>query len=448
MNEDGILVVDDDPAAASYLALVLQSDHRNVTMASSGADALREMEQKLPALVVSDVQMPGLDGVQLLARIKARWPAVPVILVTVEQDVAIVVQAVQLGAVNYLIKPVSPAILVASVARALASRAAKTGGAAGVARPELVGMSRAMVNVRHLIDLASRTDVNVVVTGETGTGKELVARTVHRLSCLAQAPFVAHSCALSTPERFDLEFLGHSAGGLDPLTPERPGLLAQSDGGMLLLDEFECLAQAEQAKLVRILDDGAFRPVGAARSRAVSVRFLAATTRNPSSLLAQGTLRADLYYRLRGFEIHLPPLRERAEDIPQLAEFFLAKQGKRLTPQALQALARSSWPGNIRQLRSVLRYCATVTTDDTVDVTNLIPAAFDLRQEDRPMVPVDAGRGHQQAPRLSLEEAERQVIVQALSFHDGNRSRAAHALGIHRSTLRRRMRDLGISDET
>ncbi len=261
-------------------------------------------------------------------------------LVTVEQDVAIVVQAVQLGAVNYLIKPVSPAILVASVARALASRAAKTGGAAGVARPELVGMSRAMVNVRHLIDLASRTDVNVVVTGETGTGKELVARTVHRLSRLAQAPFVAHSCALSTPERFDLEFLGHSAGGLDPLTPERPGLLAQSDGGMLLLDEFECLAQAEQAKLVRILDDGEFRPVGAARSRAVSVRFLAATTRNPSSLLAQGTLRADLYYRLRGFEIHLPPLRERAEDIPQLAEFFLAKQGKRLTPQALHARSR------------------------------------------------------------------------------------------------------------
>ena len=308
---------------------------------------------------------------------------------------------------------------------------------------EIVGTSPAMVYVRQLIALASRTDVNVVITGETGTGKELVARAIHRSSSLATAPFIAHNCALTSADRFDIEFFGYYQGTSGRRDGDRPGLLKEADGGVLFLDELDCLGLANQAKLLRILDDGDVRPVGSDSSQALFVRFFAATNRSPSSLLTQGHLREDLYYRLRGLEIHLPPLRERREDIPLLADLFLKSDGKRLTPNAAKELARCAWPGNVRQLRSVLRYSSAGTSGSEIDVPNLSAAALDTPDDDRAFTPVTSVRGDG-PDHLSLEDAERQVILQALTAHDGNRSRAADALGIHRSTLRRRIRALGI----
>lgn len=300
--------------------------------------------------------------------------------------------------------------------------------------PEIVGSSPAIIRVRQLVSLAARTDVNVLVTGETGTGKELVARAIHRGSVLAAGPFVAHSCAHTAPELFDVEFFGHRRGAFPGAARDRPGLLRMASGGVLFLDELECLTLPSQAKLLRVLDDGTHRPVGSDEPEASSVRFFAATNRSPSSLLTAGELRADLYYRLRGLEIHLPALRERPEDIALLAESFLEPGGKRLAPAALHALRHCSWPGNVRQLRSTVRFGVTAAGGPRIEVQDLNLGALAAPAA------LTAVAGAQ----LSLAEAERQVIVHALALHQGNRSRAAEALGIHRSTLRRRIRELGL----
>jgi two-component system NtrC family response regulator len=304
-----------------------------------------------------------------------------------------------------------------------------------------VGHSASILQVRHQVVLASRSDANVVITGQTGTGKELVARSIHRLSSPDRPrPFVAHNCALTPPDLFDSEFFGHRRGAFTGADRDRVGLLRQADGGILLLDELECLSLTNQAKLLRVLDDGEIRPLGGEESRSISVRFLAATNRSPAAMFATGDLRQDLYFRLRGFQIELPPLCERIDDIPLLAAHHLQPRHKHLTPAALDALARCRWPGNVRQLRSVLgSACANAGAGD-IEERHLDLAAADPRRPEPSAQP---------SPRdSSLRAIERRAIVAALTDNQGSRNLAAKSLGIHRSTLRRRLRELGIDPET
>src|SRR5215471_16354238 len=345
MPGQNLLVVDDDPSSSAYMSLALEQAGHRVQTASSAIEALVTMERAPPALVVTDLQMPDIDGLDLLVRIKERWPQMPVMLITVEEEIATVVEAIQRGAINYLVKPVSPNVLQAAVSKALTRTSRPAVAPSDDQASEIIGVSPAIVQVRHMVALAARSDVNVIITGETGTGKELVARALHRLSGIASGPFLAHNCALTSPEMFDSEFFGHRRGAFTGADRDRVGILREADGGFLFLDELECLNLTNQAKLLRVLDDGEIRPVGSDQSRAVAVRFIAATNRAPDIMIARGELREDLYYRLRGFQVELPPLRERRQDIALLADHFLAEKGARLSAPAMEIVAACFWPG-------------------------------------------------------------------------------------------------------
>jgi len=443
MSRESILVVDDDPASLSYMSLALSEEFENVRTAGGGHEALLAMEGSLPDLVITDLHMPEPDGLALLALIKERWPEVPVILVTVDQEVATVVEAVRRGAINYLPKPVSPPVLIASAHRALATTCAgRERGDRSV--PEIVGSSPAMVRVRHLIALAARSDVNVLITGETGTGKELVARAIHRLSSLSRGPFVPHNCAVSPQDLFESLFFGHRRGAFTGAERDQRGLLEEADGGILFLDELECLSPCHQAKLLRVLDDGQVQPVGSVEPRAVFVRFLSATNRDAAAMLAQGTLRDDLYYRLRGLEIRIPPLKQRREDIPALAGHFLAGSGCRMTPVAMEALLAFSWPGNVRQLRNVLLGACAAATGGSIERAHLAFGPHSTREPGARDSTGASGGESAGTEGRTFREMERGALLGALRASGGRRGEAARALGIHRSTLRRKMREFGI----
>ncbi|HYS04865.1 MAG TPA: sigma-54 dependent transcriptional regulator [Candidatus Dormibacteraeota bacterium] len=440
MRDRSILIVEDDPCAAQFMALAMKEEFDGVRTAPNGTEALLAMESRVPDLIFMDLGLPDMDGLELLTMLKQRWPEVPVILVTAADDVASVVESVQRGATNYLVKPVAPAVLLASARKAVSTAAAPRSHAeSGI--PEIVGMSRAVVQVRHLIFLAARSDVNVLITGATGTGKELVARAVHRLSSLSTGPFVAHNCSLTPPDLFESQFFGHHRGSFTGADRDHVGLLEKSHGGTLLLDELECLSLPHQAKLLRVLDDGEVRPVGSSESRTVLVRFLAATNRDPQKMMGQGSLREDLYYRLRGLEISLPPLRERRGDVPLLASHFLGDHEGAFTPEALVALQDYSWPGNVRELRNVVRRARSLAVDRPI-------SGRDLALRPAPaVIPDDLARpmGSPIAAGQALKEAERSTIVQALRDAGGRQTEAARTLGIDRSTLRRKVRRFGIN---
>lgn len=422
-----ILIVDDDLSSANYMALALADVYASVSTAGNGRQALLAMERQLPHLVVSDLRMPEMDGVELLMAIEKRWPHVPVILASVLQDAPTIVDAVQKGAINYLVKPVLPAVLRTAVAQAMATtEAAPMGDAAELG--DIIGVSGSIQDVRHQLKLASRADVNILITGATGTGKELVARTLHALSTQARGPLVAHNCAATPPDMFESQFFGHRRGAFTGAQDHHVGLLEQAHGGVLFLDELECLSPAHQAKLLRVLEDGEVRSLGARSPRTVAVRYFAATNHDPAELLRQGRLREDLYYRLRGFEICLPLLCERPEDLFLLAENFLEKAGGgQFTWEAKAVLQGYSWPGNVRELRNVVLSAYAVAPGARIGVEHLDPQLF---RRARPSARIATG---------SLKNLEREAIRGALASKGGNRIQAARVLGINRSTLRRKM---------
>ena len=432
MRAPSVLVVDDDRSARVSLELWLEEQGYETQTAEDGVEAMIELEKREFDVVVSDLRMPRMDGLELLSRVRQRWPALPVIIITAVSDVSEIVEAVQLGAINYLVKPSPPAAVTAAVKMALASRQRSPRTSGGV--PELVGNSKSMVEVRHRVVLAARSDVPVLVTGETGTGKELVARAIHRHSKLEAGPFIAYNCALALSELFESEFFGHRRGAFTGADRDHAGLLTRSDGGVLFLDELETLDPMHQAKLLRVMDDGEVRPVGSETAHQVSIRFIAATNREPMEMLQADALRKDLYYRLRGLEIRLPPLRERAEDIPLLVSHFLQRDGPGFSPDAMQALVRAPWPGNVRQLENAVKSAGAAAGAGEITARHLsLESPAEDTEALAPGAPVQAV--------TSLEEVERRAILDALKACDGNRSEAARRLGIDRSTLRRKLRE-------
>jgi DNA-binding NtrC family response regulator len=451
-----VLIVEDQASAAEYLRLLLDQEGYVPQIARDGVEAMVALERERYDLVITDVKMPNMNGIELLARVKERWREIPVIVLTVDAEVSEIVEAVQLGATNYLVKPAAPPAVLSAVQKALAG-AARQEPVPDSTGPvlELVGRSRAIVDVRHKIAMAAQSDVPVLITGKTGTGKELVAREIHASSRLA-GPFVAHNCAVSPADLFDSELFGHRRGAFTGANRDHVGLLQQADRGVLLLDELEELPVAHQAKLLRVLDDGEVRPVGAEHSARVSVRFLAAMNVDPLAMLEQGKLREDLYYRLRGFEIKLPQLAERREDIPLLVEHFLregpegegtqaegelgkAAPGERapsIGSEALRALQHAAWPGHVRQLRNVVLSARAQAGDAAIGMRHLSldssEDAYAPKHDD-----TSAPRG------ATLKRVEHRAILQALEDAGGNRTRAAELLGINRSTLRRKLREYG-----
>jgi DNA-binding NtrC family response regulator len=428
-----ILVVDDQPSAAAFLEVLLGQEGYQVSTAANGVEALAALEENPFDLVLSDLDMPVMDGLELLHRIRERWGALPVIAVTATSDVAKIVEVVRLGALDYVVKPADGPVVLNTVRRALL---AKPSGHVPESCPELVGKSRAMVDVRHMVALAAGSNVPVLVTGETGTGKELVARAIHRYSGLSEGPFVSHNCAVMPRDLFESTFFGHRRGSFTGADRDHTGLLVRADGGVLFLDEVQSLAEPFQAKLLRVLDDGEVVPVGGETSQRVSVRFVAATNRDPAKMIERKEFREDLYYRLRGFAIELPPLSERREDIPMLALHFLGEREAGFRPEALEALEGAAWPGNVRQLRNTVLSAAAAAGEREIGVRH-------LSLEGGAAPPVGGDR----VLRGTLRDVERRAIVQALEDADGNKSAAARALDIDRSTLRRKMREYDIADD-
>lgn len=432
---DAILVAEDEPGSAEYLRLLLEGRGHAVRIARNGVEALLALESQPFDLVITDLRMPSMDGFELLAHLAQRWPDLPAIVLTANEDIEDVVEAVRLGAVNYLLKPATPASVGSAIDRALLTRKRASNASSTV--PELIGTSRAMVEVRHRVLMAARSDVHVLVTGATGTGKELVSRAIHRHSGLAKGPFVAHNCALSPPDLFESEFFGHRRGSFTGADRDRKGLLREAHEGVLFLDELETLDLGFQAKLLRVIDDGEVRPVGAEKAERVSVRFVAATNREARVMIEEGSLREDLYYRLRGIEIKLPTLAERREDIPLLIAHFDKPDSAGFTPEAIEALCRADLPGNVRQLRNLVQGARAAAGDAVVGVRHL---SIETDRAMRSVAPSADG-----VPRgLTLREIERRAIIQALEDCRGNRSQAAKLLDIDRSTLRRKMQEYGI----
>ena len=432
---DSILIAEDERASAEYLKLLLEEMGFEVRLAGNGVEALLALEAGDFDLVITDLRMPSMDGFELLSHLAQRWSNLPALVLSANEEVEDIIEAVRLGAVNYLLKPATPGSVGSAVERALLTRERSVTTDSTV--PELVGTSKVIVEVRHRVLMAARSDVHVLVTGDTGTGKELVSRAIHTHSGLSKGPFVAHNCALSPSDLFESEFFGHRRGSFTGAERDRRGLLREAHEGVLFLDELETLDLGFQAKLLRVIDDGEVRPVGAERAERVNVRFVAATNREARSMIQAGELREDLYYRLRGIEIRLPPLSERREDIPLLARHFDTADSPGFTPEAMEALSRAALPGNVRQLRNLVQGARAAAGDTPIGLRHL------------PIDQVDAGApsgtGAEGVPRgVTLREIERRAIVQALEDCDGNRTRAAKLLDIDRSTLRRKIQEFGL----
>ncbi|MCE9671672.1 sigma-54 dependent transcriptional regulator [Myxococcus stipitatus] len=449
-----ILVADDQADVLEALRLLLKRDGYTIVTAQSPAGALATLDAEDVDLVLMDLNYArdttsGKEGMDLLGRIRAQDAALPVVVMTAWGSVEGAVEAMRAGARDYVQKPWDNTRLLATLRTQLELRRALKRsrrleeenehlrrGKGGL--PSLVAESRAMQPVRRMIERVAPSNANVLVTGEHGTGKEVVARLLHAASARADRAFVAVNSGGLSEGVFESELFGHVKGAFTDAKADRIGCFELADGGTLFLDEIGNMPLSQQAKLLRVLQTGELHPVGSSKTRRVDVRVVSATNVDLAKAVAEGRFREDLLYRLNTVEVPLPPLRERREDIPLLAAHFLAEHGKRygraasrLSPGALEALLAYPWPGNVRELEHAVERSMLMATGDEVTAEDLL-----LRR---------AGReGLSRLEEMTLEEVERYLIERALARQEGNVSEAAKGLGLSRSALYRRLQYYGI----
>ncbi|MEM9552716.1 MAG: sigma-54 dependent transcriptional regulator [Acidobacteriota bacterium] len=444
-----ILIVDDEPRMAEAVATALRRSGHACRVATRGDDALALFAHHGADVVITDRRMPGLDGLELMRRLLAQAPELPVLLITAYADVRSAVEAMRDGAFDYLAKPFDNDELRALVARALElgrlrreNRALRRVAAERVA---LVAESAAMRQVLELVDRAADSRASVLVTGETGTGKERIARRLHRGSDRADSPFVAVNCRAFAPGVLESELFGHEKGAFTGAATQRIGCFERADGGTLFLDEIGDVEPDFQAKLLRVLQEGELLRVGGAESVRVDVRIVAATHRDLKAEIAAGRFRDDLFYRLAVLPVHLPPLRVRRDDILPLARHFLQRHGsgRRLAPAAEEVLLAHAWPGNVRELENTIERAMVLARCDAIEVHDLWLDQPTEPDEDASTVQSHEGNGTLQE---TLDRAAAVRIRAALAAHDGRRAAAAAELGVDRSTLFRMMKRLAIDD--
>jgi len=446
-----ILIVDDDAAFRESLAETLAGLGHEVVEAASGDAALLALRDGRFGAVFLDHRMPGMDGLQTLVAMRAQWARLPpVIVLTAYASSSNTIEAMRLGAFDHLAKPVRRDAVIEVLGRALRVEPAR-GGSASDAQDgdELVGGSDAMREVHKRIGLAAASTAPVLVLGETGTGKELVARALHRHSDRAARPFVAINCSAIPKDLLESELFGHVRGAFSGATADRPGCFRAAHGGVLLLDEIGDMALGVQAKILRALQEGEVTPLGSNRSVKVDVRVVAATHRDLPAEVRAGHFREDLFYRLNVLSIRLPPLRERLADIVALAEHFLRlaagpEAPKVLSSEAAQALLRAPWPGNVRELRNAMERCQALVRHRVLsagDITGAgaMPAHHVAATDSVPEAWLD-----DELPN-AVEKLERAMILRALARAAGNRAEAARLLGIHRQLLYRKLEQYGIN---
>ncbi|MBI5693568.1 MAG: sigma-54-dependent Fis family transcriptional regulator [Verrucomicrobia bacterium] len=422
-----ILVVDDDPGQRNLLETFLRAKGYRTHSAASGEAALQLLAQEPFALLISDVRMPGISGIETFRRVREMLPALPVLLVTAFADIRSAVAAMRDGAVNYLAKPIDLDELMASVRVAPASGLEPAPGGAGIEAlpPGVIGPSPLMQAVFRDVAIIAPSDTRVLITGESGVGKEVVADLIHRWSRRAAGPFIKVSCTAVAESALEDEIFGHDKG---PAT--RLGRIEEAAGGTLLLDDIGELPLPLQARLLRVINDGVFRRSGGTRDLRADARLLAATNQDLESLLAAGRFREDLFYRLNVMEVHLPPLRERPEDILPLATHFIgqfSRQKSRFSATVSAGLLRYRWPGNVRELRNAMERAALLSRGEIVLPEHLPARVLTTTGGDEP--------GSTQREVQRLEEIEREAILKALRKNNFNRTETARELAISRRAL-------------
>ena len=451
MRSPRILIVDDEPGIRQSLSGVLEDENFQVETVENGETCLDRLASSIFELVILDIWLPGIDGLETLSRIQ-RIPQSDrpvVVMISGHGTIETAVKATKLGAYDFLEKPLSIDRVLLVARHAIENRRLRLENeqlresADGV--PDIVGDSVPMKALRQQLGLMAATNGRVLIYGESGTGKELVAHALHALSPRASKPFVEVNCAAISEGLIESELFGHMKGSFTLAYERKTGKFQKADGGTIFLDEVGDMSLRTQSKVLRVLEDQRFEPVGAQESIQVDVRVVAATNKDLEVEIERGNFREDLFYRLNVIPFHVPPLRERKEDIPALAAYFLeefarayGRKPKELTPQALEALEAHHWPGNVRELRNLIERIVILNQQSRIDARHIPLQLARKSAADRP-----AERyGSLQEVR---EAAEREYIQKKLEEANGNVSRAAELLGLERSNLFRKMRALGIA---
>ena len=448
---ESILIAEDNPAQRVGLQQLIRSWGFDVDVASDGEEALQKVVLHPPTIVLSDMVMPRMSGIELLKSVKQHDPSVTVVILTAQGSIETAIEAIKDGAYDYLMKPVDPQRLRIVIDQILdrgrtqrevesLKRRLRDQGQMG----PMIGQSQEMQQVYRVIDQAGPTNASVLITGESGTGKELVAQAIHQSSPRKNAPFVAVNCAAIPDALMESELFGHEKGAFTGALARRQGCFELADRGTLFLDEIAEMTPATQAKLLRALQERRFRLVGGSEEKAVDIRVIAATNLNAKKAIDEGKLREDLFYRLNVIGIHLPPLRERTDDIPLLAEAFIRefaaanqKPVAGTDAAAMDRLMRHRWPGNIRELRNVIERGVIIAKGPLLTPADL-PGLADMST---PAAPIASGS---LAPGMTVDDMERKLIDVTLAHTGGNKTKAAAMLGISVKTLHNKLKAAGI----
>jgi DNA-binding NtrC family response regulator len=448
-----ILIVDDEQNTREALEVILCREGHTVLSAESGYAALDHLQSQPVDCVISDIKMPGIDGLTLLQRVKAHDAGIVMVMMSGHSDVTAAVEAMKQGAFDYLVKPFGKSQLLQTVEKALTLRAVLVENLAlkrqiqdHIAHAQVIGSSPAWHQIRQLIEQVAPSRATVLLSGESGTGKELVANLLHRLSPRTAQPFIPLNAAALPNTLLEAELFGYEKGAFTGAQQRKPGRFELADGGTLFIDEIGEMPMDVQVKLLRVLQESTFERLGGTRTLQVDVRIVAATNKDLAQEIAARRFREDLYYRINVIAIPLPPLRERPEDIPLLVHHFLRKYNQQnqkaitaIQQQTLQRLQAYHWPGNVRELENVIERAVVLAQGPTIGIAELPPHL----QDQKPVIIPDDQcvlSGH-----ATLAEIEREAIVQALRHSSGNRQAAARALDIGVATLYRKLKDYHIS---
>jgi two-component system nitrogen regulation response regulator NtrX len=445
-----VLIVDDDASVRDAIRMILEYDGYETASARDAASGLAELEARRPDVVLLDIKMPGIDGMEALDRIQQMEAPPPVLMISGHGDIATAVESTKRGAVDFLEKPLQRERLLVSVANALSRRRLERENVSLKKRVAMedvfVGVSPAVRRLREQIARAAPSDATVLITGESGTGKELIAREIQRLSKLASGPFVTVNCAAIPEELIESELFGHEKGSFTGAVRRQIGKFVEADGGTIFLDEIGDMSARAQAKVLRVLQEGEVEPVGQAKTQRVRVRVIAATNKDLAGEIRDGQFREDLYFRLNVVPIAVAPLRERTEDVPALVEHFAALYAERngtrprkFDAAAIDVLTRRSWPGNVRELKNLVERVLIMTETDPVGASDLPPdARFSARDLS------------EQGSRISTladfkEFTEREFLIAKLRENNWNVSKTSEAIQTPRSNLYKKLEHFGLT---
>jgi len=455
--ETRILVVDDEMIVCESCKRILEDEGYEVEIALSGKEAFEKMRERPFDIVITDLKMPGIDGMEVLRTIRKEYPQTIVIMITGFSTVETAVEAMKLGAFDYIPKPFTPDEVLVVVGKAVEQKSLLLENL--YLRQELqekygfdniVGKSKKMQEIYRIITKVAPTDSTVLIYGQSGTGKELIARAIHFNSPRREKPFVPVDCAVLSENLLESELFGHVRGSFTGAVSTKPGLFEVADGGTLFLDEIGNISLAIQAKLLRVLQEREFLPVGGTKPKKVDIRLIAATNKDLEKMIKEGTFREDLYYRLNIVPIFLPPLKERQEDIPLLAMHFLKKyseqMGKKIkgfTPEAMGKLLKYSWPGNVRELENVIERTVVMTDEEMVREEHLILPGQSEKEGIYRKIPETSEELKEIKKQLrekAVEEIERAFVLNALEKNQWNVTKAAEDVGMLRPNFQALMR--------